>query len=159
MENLLKSSPTAPPSSAAGFHTVAGDRWVFIGASVSHAGKIRDLNKREMEINVAEPQGLKGTVGHAHFLPLCAAPSSPWLNTDYFNQISWRGKWVGGRGTRCCGSICISKHLRVSLKQFTRKAALDVELFFCRQLKRKRIESKSLSNEHCGVYCQLCTLN
>lgn len=44
-----------------------------------------------MEINVAELQELKGTVGHAHFLPLCAAPSSPWLNTDYFSQISWLG--------------------------------------------------------------------
>lgn len=88
MENLLKSSPTAPPSSAAGFHTFAGDRWVFIGALVSHTGRIRDLNKQEMEINSAEAQELKGMVGHAHFLLLCAAPSSPWLNTDYFSQIS-----------------------------------------------------------------------
>lgn len=95
----------------------------FTGASVSHAGKIRDLNKQEMEINVAELQEPKGMVCHAHFLPLSAAPSSPWLNTDYFSQISW-----GEVGERCC-SICVSKHLRVSLKLFTRKAALDVELF------------------------------
>lgn len=65
----------------------------FTGASVSHAGKIRDLNKQEMEINVAELQEPKGMVCHAHFLPLCAAPSSPWLNTDYFSQISWGEEW------------------------------------------------------------------
>lgn len=110
------------------------------GASVSHAGKIRDLKKKqEMEINVAELQEVKGTVGHAHFLPVCAAPWSAWLNADYFSQISWGGGLVVG----CPCNICVCKHLRVSLKPFTHKAALGLKIVFAVDGKRKRLNAKA----------------
>lgn len=61
---------------------------------------------------------------------------------------------VGGKGSSASPSTCLS-----ILKPFTRKAALDVELFFFAvNWKWKNDWSKSLSNEHCGVYCLLRAL-
>lgn len=49
---------------------------------------------------------------------------------------------MGGGGGRCC-NICISNHLRVSLKLLTRKAALDFTLFLSPIEKEKRLNAEA----------------
>lgn len=75
-----------PQSFPAGFRTFALNKLFFIGAC-SHVDKTRDLNKQEMEINVAELRKPEGVITpcfvYVYIKPgLCGA----WLNTDGLNK-------------------------------------------------------------------------
>lgn len=95
-----------------------------------------------MEINVAELQELKGMLrSRPLFASVCSTvltvaehwlfqPDKLWERWEWVGVEVVVGWWVGCvcvcmGGLRCC-NIC--KHLRVSWKLFTRKAALDLKL-------------------------------
>lgn len=77
-------------------------------------------------------------------------------NTDYFSQICWW--WVG------VGGVASLQHLHLQapacqFKAVNTQSRFGFDIVFVANWKRKKIECKSPSDEHGGVYCQLRTLN